>query len=568
MTDPRRRSVLAALTALPLAGSTSASAQALGDRLAGIAALPRRAALAALPAEAGAVALLAEPGRAGLFAWRDENLRAAVRSDPLQGLHIAPAADPGGGSGAWVRIVDGPLDVRWFGALADGKSDDGPAFNAALAMRRPVHAPAGVYRIATPIAAPPPLTETFTAGPSLSGDGMGLTILEGAFPDAPLIELNGHRAHFLRGTRLEGFTLRPHAAVAGSRGIDLLANYQIAIERLEIIHFQGDAIRFTSMIGDADGGDTTGHVRVAGCNIRANGGFGINTVLARDVIHVVLVDVAQSFIWYNAAGGIRTGGHFWNVDQCSIYGNRGQGGLAVIDSGGTAQMIAVRRTEFDNNEPQHILLERIHQFESEDCQFNFSDDGSGHGFRPVRLLDASPSGKPCANVRFVRPRYRSTPVDPELPTTLYRLGEGVSGFAVVDPFYQHFQGANAIDYAGLPEVQEERRGGGWQGVRRRIHSASGANHVPDLRDGSYHAVKLEGARRCSIGNPLNPADGAELVLEILNATEGEATVAFGADILQTGWSTPAYGWRRTGHFIYRAAMGKWLQIGLWSGELR
>jgi len=65
-----------------------------------------RADLAAITAAAGDVAFLAEPGREGNFIYKADNLSAAVSSDTLQGLYLAPAVSPTGSAGAWVRVWD------------------------------------------------------------------------------------------------------------------------------------------------------------------------------------------------------------------------------------------------------------------------------------------------------------------------------------------------------------------------------------------------------------------------------------------------------------------------------
>lgn len=49
------------------------------------------------------VAYLNEGKRAGLFRWSSSNHATNVTNDPLQGVYIAPTADPTGASGAWVR---------------------------------------------------------------------------------------------------------------------------------------------------------------------------------------------------------------------------------------------------------------------------------------------------------------------------------------------------------------------------------------------------------------------------------------------------------------------------------
>ena len=94
-------------------------------------AVPSRAALAAAAGSKISL-MLGEAGREGLFAWTGGNQAALVTADPAQGMAIAPASDPSGASGAWVRKFSGPLSVRWFGATGNGVTDDSGAFIAAL----------------------------------------------------------------------------------------------------------------------------------------------------------------------------------------------------------------------------------------------------------------------------------------------------------------------------------------------------------------------------------------------------------------------------------------------------
>lgn len=79
---------------------------------------------------AGDARYLREAGRDGLFVFEAGNLAALVSADPLQGMCVAPSGAPTGASGAWVRRVEGPINVRWFGAAADFVTDDLPAFIA------------------------------------------------------------------------------------------------------------------------------------------------------------------------------------------------------------------------------------------------------------------------------------------------------------------------------------------------------------------------------------------------------------------------------------------------------
>lgn len=92
-----------------------------------------RAALAAAnngtPAD-GDLVFLREAGREGQFVFDGTNLSALVTSDPRQGFYVAPSSAPSGASGAWVRKIEGRINVRWFGAVADFVTDDLPAFKA------------------------------------------------------------------------------------------------------------------------------------------------------------------------------------------------------------------------------------------------------------------------------------------------------------------------------------------------------------------------------------------------------------------------------------------------------
>lgn len=92
-----------------------------------------RVALAAIVAPpAKTTRFLAEGGRAGLFAFDASNLAAAVAADTAQAIYVPPAADVTGASGAWVRKYSGGADARWFGAIADGVTDNYVALQAWL----------------------------------------------------------------------------------------------------------------------------------------------------------------------------------------------------------------------------------------------------------------------------------------------------------------------------------------------------------------------------------------------------------------------------------------------------
>jgi hypothetical protein len=52
------------------------------------------------------------------------DLSAEVEADPAQAIFVPPTSDTSGGSGAWKRRFSGAKDARWFGAVADGVTDN------------------------------------------------------------------------------------------------------------------------------------------------------------------------------------------------------------------------------------------------------------------------------------------------------------------------------------------------------------------------------------------------------------------------------------------------------------
>jgi hypothetical protein len=80
----------------------------------------------------GQEATLTDPNRAGRFIFSSSNLSTQVTADPNQGIYVAPSSDTTGASGAWVRKFDTSANVKWFGAVGDGVTDDVTAINQAI----------------------------------------------------------------------------------------------------------------------------------------------------------------------------------------------------------------------------------------------------------------------------------------------------------------------------------------------------------------------------------------------------------------------------------------------------
>ena len=66
-------------------------------------------------------------GGGGVF-----NYDATIDRTTANGGTIIDATGTGTGNGCWVRQYEGSVNVKWFGAVGDGVTDDSPAFNSAI----------------------------------------------------------------------------------------------------------------------------------------------------------------------------------------------------------------------------------------------------------------------------------------------------------------------------------------------------------------------------------------------------------------------------------------------------
>jgi hypothetical protein len=109
-------------------------------------------------------ALLTEAGREGTFVFDDGDLSAQVAADPQQGVHAAPASDPTGASGAWVRR-GATITPAMFGAAGDDSTDDAAALQAFftyVATQDVPHDASGTYAVASGLVIDPGVFGTDT----------------------------------------------------------------------------------------------------------------------------------------------------------------------------------------------------------------------------------------------------------------------------------------------------------------------------------------------------------------------------------------------------------------------
>ncbi len=125
----------AAASASSAAGSAVAAAASAALAAGSLFGYTSRSAIAAIDTTQIKVAVLQEVRRDGLFLWKTGDYSALVTSDPGQGLYIASSSVASTG-GCWVRQYGSSITPKFWGAVADGVTDDSAAFAAMMAFIR------------------------------------------------------------------------------------------------------------------------------------------------------------------------------------------------------------------------------------------------------------------------------------------------------------------------------------------------------------------------------------------------------------------------------------------------
>jgi hypothetical protein len=169
-----------ALSALPVSDAAQTALDARALRVANL------AALVLLAGTSGASVVMAGrntpgDGGGGTFAWTTGDQSANITADPTGGVWVAPDSDPTGASGAFQRIFDGPINVRWFGVVTTAtrpassvETANAAAINAAVAYGHLsgntwLLLPQGNIYYNAPIIFEPQGSDTYTRGWRIDG---------------------------------------------------------------------------------------------------------------------------------------------------------------------------------------------------------------------------------------------------------------------------------------------------------------------------------------------------------------------------------------------------------------
>lgn len=279
---------------------------------------PTRTALAELPA--GGAALLAEAGREGLFTFDPADRSASVSADPAQGIFVAPASDPTGASGAWVRKIEGKVSPEWFGILEGDSAGANAAANDSgwAALTSCLRALA---------ANPDPASNT--QGLHQVGFGLGTFEFSATFDlkDGTL-EISGRGSGHGRPTKSSGSTKLKFYGCSGIRIQARDTSGESAIDAVAHLSAIRTVIRDLDLEGDFSGTEAEHHgiharaaVTVENVNIRNFAGDGRRVEADTNTTggNANSCEFIGGQVW-NCRNGHRTVGN--NCNACVIIGGR------------------------------------------------------------------------------------------------------------------------------------------------------------------------------------------------------------------------------------------------------
>jgi multisubunit Na+/H+ antiporter MnhB subunit len=157
-------------------------------------------------------AIVKDQNQGGIFIW-------SATGTPNGGTVFS------GATGYWVRQYSGAVNVKWFGAVGDGVTDDTVAIQNAVNFSKDVFIPNSVYNISGTI-------NMTLGGSKLIGESRATTVLSSSSSNLPLLTVTAGLAT----PHIQNMTLtRTATAISGGTGIKFLGSVGSAlVDNLEI----------------------------------------------------------------------------------------------------------------------------------------------------------------------------------------------------------------------------------------------------------------------------------------------------------------------------------------------
>lgn len=406
----------------------------------------------------------------GAITWR-------LLADPLGGRFITKnGTDIGGVNGAWERD-DTRINVRHFGAVADGLDSSGAVNAHAIQavvflnkyLRLPAYAPGGLlsYKTDWPIEH---LTDdqlygvtviqTANNGLTLRGDGREMTTIECSsnFPDSTfLLKLDGNlngvakvvgsrpmaqTSNVIEGIRFRGRVNPSTGAILGTSvgGASVRGCYEMTWDDVDFESFSGNMVQvFTAAVANPDDEvDNTGFWEMHKVRMAYGGAKGLVMTSTR----VAAVNLKEVQIFTMASTGVVAClvNSTWEDVFVTACGNR-----ADTTTGG------IRLNDADT-----ASLCRNNTFISVHCEQNFNYEFNFIGCRSLTLIEPGvniyePAGGVVANkvafriasagagttkdIKFIGGYFQDTPVSYEVP--YIDIGSGVEGVSISGCTFVH-----------------------------------------------------------------------------------------------------------------------------------
>ena len=465
-------------------------------------------------------------------------------------------------------INGAPINVKDFGAIGDGTTDDTAAIQAALDFAEttstPIYVPTGVYRLTAGLV----YNDTaYGKGLQLYGDGMYETVFKMDANSQIMLTIQhavggGGENYTSHGT-IKNIGLQQFAARTSVTGMRLSNCWYYTFENIDASNLSGDGVESYAA---TPGGDTDIVVlclfKGLRCKFNTLNGFKVNAASGA-------IGLAQSkFEFCDFSGNGVNGMLLQNfdgveLDKCIMTVN-GTGvtgdGISVEYNGIFNKNLVLRGCEIGNgNKRCGLRLNNMLGVLSEQNRW-IQNDGEA-GLYIIEMV----SGSLVSN--FTDKNSYIVVGDAITPLTAY-TGQGATlvNARIETPYYALFSTVNKTKYAFTsPNAVVIVEGAVTKGDALGCNSVTNSSpYAPDAFEYKYHRMLLTSIAAQTVSAPLNPSAGREIDLSIWNATAGAITVTFDAAFRVGGYTDPASGLRATARFVYDPDSTAWIQIGAWA----
>lgn len=463
----------------------------------------------------------------------------------------------------------------------DPTVDASAAWQAAInvAHGRCITGPARRYVIATGLTYS---TTGYAPGLCITLPGMYHTVFDNRVANGAMLTVNGSvtSSRFQFGMRLSGFSITTTTSPAASHGISLKGVWLGEIRQVCIggtlcalggSGLTGDGIRLLNDLGDPD---SSTNLDLKHLHITDNGGIGVRFANATAVNAMGYVHIDQSIISRNVGGGILLKGLAFKLTQTSIGQNSGIGGLYIDYDGVGNRNAVVDSCQFDSNTGTHIYVQSIFGLTLSNNQFK-STTGTLEGtYGPTRMIQfGDGTGSSFAyGVTMFGNIASSSPTTPPVNTTYVYIDPtsgASSGILILNTNYDSFDinQPTAIKYDDAGSIATIFENGRWihSKLSTTITTATvGGTVTPNTLISSYHRYSLTdgGAGTVTVGVPLWPSQGQELILDFYNGHASDVIISWNAVYKDVrSFILKAGGGRKATRFFADASTGSWVAIG-------